>query len=243
MLPKEIEISDRIHTDYIIKHYQTLSNIDIYKYRGNIAPPPLSNKMTMVIYNMIKKTFVAAVALAIIAAAILVVITADNDPDAYSEKEVAFTDRNVAVFSDDEFFIEVKEYLSASTSNVYKKSDLSDIMPGEIAVISESWIYENDRKKIDRDIGAALKNNIPLIFVGNDLYIIKESSVELETFSYSGDEDIYCVYKDKINFTCGFSGVDDEQAMKQAMQRAYMWADVLSSAENPAEVAPYFPWV
>jgi hypothetical protein len=143
----------------------------------------------------------------------------------------AFIGRSVVVFSDDDFFSEVKDNLSDSTSKVSKKSNLEEIKSGEVAVIDESWIYTNEQKQIDKGIETALKNNIPMIFVGNDLYLYKKSSLDVGAMAYTGSENIYCIYNKGINFIHSIENSDE----KEAMQWAYQWADTVLS-EDPEEI-------
>jgi hypothetical protein len=159
-----------------------------------------------------------------------------NLPDPPSP-EIPFTDRDVVVFADHDFFLRVKDDLSAMTSKVREGSDLKEVISGEVAVINEQWIYCNEPKKIDGDIEAAVKNKIILIFVGDDLHWYKESSVGLEYGSYVENmkENVCCIYFNKIPYSCSITN-DDE---KQAIQWAYSWADEILSEDSTGPKCRY----
>jgi len=146
-----------------------------------------------------------------------------------SEYEKEFTNRNVVVFSDDILFSEIENDLTDSTHNINKKSNINDIGTGDIAVISESWIYLNDQQKINRSIETAIRSGIPLIFVGNDSYLYNNFAKKLGAIGYSENESVYCIYvKDGVNFTNSIVGYNEEKAI----QLAYSWADAALSDDQ-----------
>jgi len=155
------------------------------------------------------------------------------------EFETEFTNRNVAVFSDDVFFSDTANALFDVTHNVSKRSDLSEIGSHEIVIISESWIYSEDKQKVDKDIEAALKKEIPLIFVGKDLYLFEKSAIELGATTYTGNESAYCIYVQRgINYIYNINNDDESQTMRLALS----WANEVLS-KDPFEAIWNFSWL
>ncbi|MDR0508889.1 MAG: hypothetical protein LBG63_03580 [Candidatus Methanoplasma sp.] len=191
---------------------------------------------------MNKKIYSLTVVLVLAFLAVLVVAffagDQDDPSDSLPEKK-GFTDRNVVVFSDDILFSEIENNLSGLTHSINKKSNISDIRAGDIAIISESWIYLNDQQKINKDINTAIVNSVPFIFIGNDSYLYNNFATKLGAIGCSEDESVHCIYvKDGVNFTNSIVDYDE----KQAIQLAYSWADSVLS-DDPYNALWNFEWL
>jgi len=155
------------------------------------------------------------------------------------ELEISFTDRNVVVFSDDDFSKKVEKDLSEATSKINIGSDLKEVQSGDIIIVDSSWVYTNDSKTISNDLKTIQKNNTPVIFTGNDLYPLLDTIIAPDRKTYQGDENIYCnyIHSDGISYSYCITNSDETKAI----QEAYSWTDAVLS-DDPRKAIWDFSW-
>jgi hypothetical protein len=186
-------------------------------------------------------TIVVATMLIALSATTLMNISEIEYNSAVPVEEREFSDRNTIVLSDDAFLSDLKDSLVDHTSKVDATSGFSSARLGDIVVIDESWIYQNNTELVDEGIIETAKKNVPLIFVGESSYLFKESDISFRSSGYSDNEVVYAVYRnaDGINF---FLSVESED-VSSAVAMAYSWADVLSSSDDPYNDVRTFSWM
>ncbi|MDR2845963.1 MAG: hypothetical protein LBV63_01630 [Candidatus Methanoplasma sp.] len=151
-----------------------------------------------------------------------------------------FSDRNTIVFSDSFFLSDVKNDLKDYTSKISISSEFNSVNKQDIVVIDESWIYKNDTEQIDLGITDILTKQVPIIFVGENSYLSKDSAVKLGAYGNSEGDIVYAVYG--INGV-GYSYSIESDNKPEALALAYAWAHEISSSDTPWVVGETFSWM
>jgi len=176
----------------------------------------------------------------VVALVCVVVLVAVHPPDSdnATPKKRDFTDREVAVFSDEDFFEKAKDILGGSTSKV--ESFLSKPLGGmEIVMIDVTWLTAGGEGGPSKEqIKSMLDANMPLIFVNDSSYFYEKCDFKIEVDVSDDSSLTYCVYRDldgKTNLSvCSGSELSD------ALIAAYNKADrattpVLANPEGAVE--------
>jgi len=172
--------------------------------------------------------FVTCVALAIILAGQIYPIIHSSPNSSENEKyqpfPIQFTNDNVIVFSDDDFFDRIQAAMVDCTKNV---SSFTDRMPvkGDIVFIDESWLIETEGEWLtDEMIKTMIFEEMALLFVDGDYYLYSHSGIELSLSGYTVGEggDMYALYYPKNGPICQFNTLGSSWFDKVRM--SYMWA-------------------
>ena len=152
-----------------------------------------------------------------------------------------YTDHSVTVYTDAETAAMITDHLSPYSSDIVCVDDISTETNGEIIIFDENWIYDNDAQLIDEKILDCLSKGIPVLFLGENLYLFKDSGIELSVEGYSEQNIAYGVfeYEDGKNFSYDIADGD----LGNAIVLMYGWASELISGKNPYEVVSTFSWM
>ena len=147
-----------------------------------------------------------------------------SENENYQFFPIHFTNDNVVVFSDDDFFDRIQTTLVDCTENV---SSFTERMPvkGDIVFIDEAWLIETEGEWLtDEMLKAMIFGEMILLFVDGDYYFYFHSGIELLSYSYSVGKvgDMYGVYYPKNGPTCHYEIVGSSWSHKVC--ESYMWA-------------------
>ena len=169
--------------------------------------------------------FVAVTTLIILFAGLFYpVVNSSEEDEPYTPFIIQFTNDNVIVFSDDDFFERIQTALVDCTERV---NIFTDKMPveGDIVFIDESWFIETEGEWLtEKMIEEMIFEGMILLFVDGDYYLYKESDIELRSYSYSPDEtgNMYGIYYPKKGPTSHFDCIG--YTWYDKVRLGYMWA-------------------
>jgi len=164
----------------------------------------------------------------VIALACVVVLMAVHPPGTGPDDIMPgnFTDREVVVFSDNDFTNEVKDILVGSTGHT--ENFLSRNVSGtDIVVMDGSWLSAGVGEVPSKDqIDGMIDAGIPMIFVNDDTYLYQEDLLDLHAAASEDSSMAYCIYRDSGGFThlYVYGGSD----LSDVLVTAYEWADNIS---------------
>jgi len=194
---------------------------------------------------MNNRIIIGIVAIIIIAAALPLFFFAwDGGHDTQTD-EVAttfdYTDHSVIVFADTDTAAMIADSLSTYSSDIVCVDDITDGAEGEIIIFDENWIYENDTLLVDEKIHDCLSKGIPVLFLGENLYLFKDSSIEMTVEGYSEQNIAYGIFEYEDGMIFSYDVTDGD--LDSAVVLMYGWASELISGKNPYEVVSTFSWM
>ena len=189
-----------------------------YYYKDSGIIPIVEGKMNI---KTLTGMLIVALAFAVVLVAIHPHVTDSGDDPSGN-----LTNREVVVFSDDNFVKKTKSILNDSTKNV--DSFLKRTLGAEgIAVIDEPWYSSGGKNLLPNDyIKNLIDANTPVIFVNGDSYLYEKTNIKLRADVLTGGNVACCMYLTSEGTTLVqvFSGDD----LDEVLVSAYDWADDVS---------------
>lgn len=171
----------------------------------------------------------------VIALACVVILVAIHPPEPNNNlpNQRDFTNREVIVYSDDNFTEKIKDLLVDSTKSAisFQSKAPSD---NDIVIIDGQWLSSGGEKVLSTDqIKSMIGANIPVIFVNDDSYLYQQLGLEFQAEASAENSMAYSVYLDSggITHLYVYSGDD----LGDALNTTYEWADDISSPASGTE--------
>ena len=163
----------------------------------------------------------------VLALACVVILMAVHPPGTGTDDTtpVNFTDREVVVFSDNDFTKEVKDILKNSTGHTDNFLTRT-VGRTDIVVIDGTWLSAGvgDVPSSDQ-IESMIDSGIPMIFVNDDTYLYQEDLLDLHAAASDDSSMAYCIYRDAGHTQLYVYGGTD---LSDVLITAYEWADNIS---------------